>query len=183
MTQPSRYDADGAACRADGAAHPRSRLSRASRSTTRQPFIVVTNNYRANGGGNFPGCDGSTVVLEAPDANRDAMVRYIVETRHVEPKADGNWRFAPWPAHVVATFLTSPAAADATPPSASSSRRWATRRAASRNTGSSRYNARRKPTRLRLYFTRIVKVRLMSPLVRKARTVSVSVPLKPGAGR
>jgi hypothetical protein len=45
------------------------------------------------------------------------MVRYIVATRHIEPKSDGNWRFTPWPPHVVATFATSPAAADAPPPS------------------------------------------------------------------
>jgi 2',3'-cyclic-nucleotide 2'-phosphodiesterase / 3'-nucleotidase len=76
----------------------------------------VTNKYRASGGGNFPGCDGSTVVLEAPDANRDALVRYIVETKHVEPSADGNWRFKPWPASVVATFMTSPLAASVAPP-------------------------------------------------------------------
>jgi 2',3'-cyclic-nucleotide 2'-phosphodiesterase / 3'-nucleotidase len=55
-------------------------------------------------------------VLEAPDANRDALVRYIVETKHVEPKADGNWRFKPWPTSVVATFLTSPLAESVAPP-------------------------------------------------------------------
>ncbi len=81
-----------------------------------RPFLVVTNTYRANGGGHFPGCDGSTIVIEAPDANRDALMRYIVETQHVEPKADGNWRFAPWPKSVLATFETSPAAANAAQP-------------------------------------------------------------------
>ena len=55
-------------------------------------------------------------MFEAPDANRDALVRYIIENQPSEPKADGNWRFAPWPSSVVATFLTSPAAAHAAAP-------------------------------------------------------------------
>jgi 2',3'-cyclic-nucleotide 2'-phosphodiesterase/3'-nucleotidase len=117
VTQPSRYDEDGKLI------NPNARrildLSFEGKPIDeKQAFVVVTNNYRAAGGGNFPGCDGSTIVLEAPDANRDALVRYIVETKHVEPKADGNWRFKPWPASIVATFLTSPLAADVAPPSA-----------------------------------------------------------------
>jgi 2',3'-cyclic-nucleotide 2'-phosphodiesterase/3'-nucleotidase len=115
VTQPSRYDVEGALVAPQ--AHRIRDLSFEGRPIDEaRAFIVVTNNYRANGGGQFPGCDGSTVVLEAPDANREALVRYIVETRHVEPKADGNWRFAPWPDNVVATFLTSPAAASAATP-------------------------------------------------------------------
>ncbi len=116
VTQPSRYDDDGKLVAPD--AHRIRNLSFGGAPIDPgQAFVVVTNNYRASGGGNFPGCDGSTVVLEAPDSNRDVMVRYIVATRHIEPKSDGNWRFTPWPPHVVATFATSPAAADAPPPS------------------------------------------------------------------
>lgn len=116
VTQPSRYDSDGKLVAPD--AHRIRDLSfRGAPVEAGQIFVIVTNNYRANGGGSFPGCDGSTVVFEAPDSNRDVMVRYIVETRHLEPKSDHNWRFAPWPASVVATFLTSPAAARAAPPS------------------------------------------------------------------
>ncbi len=111
VTQPSRYDEDGKLI------NPAARRVLALKFDgkpidEKQPFIVVTNNYRAGGGGNFPGCNGSTIVLEAPDANRDALVRYIVETKHIEPKADGNWRFKPWPSSVVATFQTSPARCD-----------------------------------------------------------------------
>jgi 2',3'-cyclic-nucleotide 2'-phosphodiesterase/3'-nucleotidase len=115
VTQPSRYDVDGQLIAPD--AH-RIRDLRFNDQPVddRQIFLVATNNYRASGGGSFPGCDGSTIVLEAPDANREALVRYIVEMKHVEPKADGNWRFAPWPTSVVATFETSPAAASAAAP-------------------------------------------------------------------
>ena len=115
VTQPSRYDAEGQLV-APQAHRIRDLNFDGKPIDERQPFIVVTNNYRANGGGRFPGCDGSTIVLEAPDANREALMRYIVEKKHIEPRADGNWRFAPWPASVVATFATSPAAAFAAAP-------------------------------------------------------------------
>lgn len=55
-------------------------------------FLVVTNNYRASGGGNFPGLDGSNIVLDAPDENREALVQYLQAARTVDPAADGNWR-------------------------------------------------------------------------------------------
>ena len=60
-------------------------------------FLVVTNNYRASGGGNFPGLDGSNIVLDAPDENREALVQYLQAVRTVNPAADGNWRILPVP--------------------------------------------------------------------------------------
>jgi len=62
-----------------------------------QAFIVVTNNYRASGGGKFPGLDGSNIVLSAPDANRDALIGWVREHKHLTRAQDGsdrNWRFA-----------------------------------------------------------------------------------------
>ncbi len=79
-------------------------------------FLVVTNSYRAGGGGHFPGCDGSSIVYEAPDANRDALLQYVRASRRVAVSPGGGWRFAPWPASVTATLLAPPAAATAAPP-------------------------------------------------------------------
>lgn len=62
-----------------------------------QPFIVVTNNYRAGGGGNFPGVDGSNIVVSAPDMNRDVLIAYIRSQHDITRERfgnDRNWRFA-----------------------------------------------------------------------------------------
>jgi 2',3'-cyclic-nucleotide 2'-phosphodiesterase/3'-nucleotidase len=57
----------------------------------------VSNNYRAGGGGNFPGLDGSNVVVRAPDENREAIVQYFADVKRFDPSADGNWRIRPVP--------------------------------------------------------------------------------------
>ncbi len=79
-----------------------------------QEFLIATNNYRASGGGTFPGADGSTVILAAPDTNRDLLVRYIVDQRVISPSADANWRFAPIEG-ATALFETGPKARDYLP--------------------------------------------------------------------
>jgi 2',3'-cyclic-nucleotide 2'-phosphodiesterase/3'-nucleotidase len=114
VTQPSRYDADGKL--KDPGARRILDLTRDGTPVREDDvFLVATNNYRAGGGGNFPGADGTTVVLNAPDTNRDVLLRYIVARKVVDPTADRNWSLAPLPPTCLVTFLTSPEAEKAVP--------------------------------------------------------------------
>jgi len=59
-------------------------------------FIVATNNYRASGGGGFPGLDGSKTILGSPDANRDVLITYIKKAQTLTKASYGSarsWRF------------------------------------------------------------------------------------------
>jgi 2',3'-cyclic-nucleotide 2'-phosphodiesterase / 3'-nucleotidase len=108
-TQASRYDDNGKVVNPD-ARRIKDLTYNGKPVTDDQVFIVATNNYRAGGGGNFPGNDGSTIVLDAPDLTRDAIMRFIVERKEVAPKADGSWSLAV-PQNVTMTFTTGPNAA------------------------------------------------------------------------
>lgn len=62
-----------------------------------QVFIVVTNNYRASGGGRFPGLDGGNTVFAAPDTNREALIGFVRAQREITRRKFGaarSWRFA-----------------------------------------------------------------------------------------
>jgi 2',3'-cyclic-nucleotide 2'-phosphodiesterase/3'-nucleotidase len=76
-----------------------------------QEFLVATNNYRASGGGNFPGMDGSRTVIASPDNNRDILIAYIKKARQLTRAANGSarsWRFAPVKTAGPVVFSSSP---------------------------------------------------------------------------
>ncbi|MES2952033.1 MAG: bifunctional 2',3'-cyclic-nucleotide 2'-phosphodiesterase/3'-nucleotidase [Pseudomonadota bacterium] len=102
VTQPARYDTNGALV----APNARRVKKLSFQGQPVQPdakFIVATNNYRAYGGGNFPGLNASKVVLEAPEENRQVLIEYLrmvdllSANKQVNPSADGNWRITPVP--------------------------------------------------------------------------------------
>jgi len=94
LSQPSRFDRDGAVVNAD-----------ANRIVNLQ-----FNGTAVDPAQDFPGADGSTVIFEGPDTNRDVIVRYIVDKGTVSPAADANWSFAPMDGTTV-IFETGPAGA------------------------------------------------------------------------
>jgi 2',3'-cyclic-nucleotide 2'-phosphodiesterase/3'-nucleotidase len=62
-----------------------------------QLFIVATNNYRASGGGGFPGIDGSKTILAAPDTNRDVLIAFLKKLGALSRASNGaarSWRFS-----------------------------------------------------------------------------------------
>ena len=92
LSQPERYDGEGHLVRPD-AHRIVSLLHRGQPVAPDDAFVVVTNNYRGDGGGAFPGTGGAHLVLQAPDLNRDVIVRYILQHKVVFPVAEPTWRF------------------------------------------------------------------------------------------
>lgn len=112
VTQPPRYGDKGALLN-DGVNRIKNLSYNGAPIDMQQEFVVVTNNYRAGGGGTFPSLDGSTIIVEAPQTNRQVLVDYILSEGEIDPKADDNWSFSSLPGDVNVVFDTSPAATDA----------------------------------------------------------------------
>ena len=109
LSEPSKFDPKGGLL--DASANRIKNLTYNGQPVTDDmEFVIATNNYRASGGGDFPGAKGDSIIFEAPDTNRDVIVRYIVEQGTIQPSADANWTFAPLPGTSV-LFDTGPAAA------------------------------------------------------------------------
>lgn len=106
VTQASRYDGQGKLVE-PGARRIVDLRFKGQPIPEAAEFIIATNNYRASGGGDFPGTK-TTVVLEAPDLNRDVIVRHIIDKKRINPNADNNWSFAPLPASANVTFVSGP---------------------------------------------------------------------------
>ncbi|MES3013001.1 MAG: bifunctional 2',3'-cyclic-nucleotide 2'-phosphodiesterase/3'-nucleotidase [Pseudomonadota bacterium] len=109
VTQPARYDGNGKLVAPD--AHRVQNLRRAGAPVVADAkFIVATNNYRAFGGGNFPGLDGTNVVVDSPDESRQIVVDWLAQiSGPLNPSADRNWTIQPVPG-VAMTFRTGAAA-------------------------------------------------------------------------
>ncbi len=110
LSQPRRFGDDGKVLNAD-ANRIQNLQFEGKPIDPAQKFLVVTNNYRAGGGGNFPEIAADKVVYQAPDTNRDVIVRYVHEQGTINPTADGNWTFKPLPG-ATARFQSSPKAKD-----------------------------------------------------------------------
>jgi 2',3'-cyclic-nucleotide 2'-phosphodiesterase/3'-nucleotidase len=43
----------------------------------------------------FPALDGSNIILDAPDENREALLQYLQAAGRFDPSADANWQIVP----------------------------------------------------------------------------------------
>ena len=85
-------------------------------------FIVATNNYRASGGGDFPGLNGSKTIYASPDANRDVLIAYIKKAATLAKATNGNdrsWHFTRVTTAGPVQFPPRPATRRWPPPTAS----------------------------------------------------------------
>lgn len=114
LTQPAKYAVNGKVAAATANRVKDLRYDGAPIKADAK-FLVATNNYRAFGGGNFPGLSAEKVVFDAPEENRQVLVQYLTLVdaltpgKTVNPTADGNWRILPVPG-VRLSFLSSSAA-------------------------------------------------------------------------
>lgn len=105
ITQPPKYNLDGELINPD--ANRIVNLQYQGKTIdAEQIFLVASNNYRAQGGGHFPGINDSKVVIKAPDENRTVLANYIQEQKTINPKADSNWKFVDNLKDAKVTFVT-----------------------------------------------------------------------------
>ena len=104
VTQPNKYDREGKTVNPD-ASRVRNLKYQGKEVTADQEFIVVTNNYRANG--KFPGVRDASLNQLLGLENRQAIINYILEEKNINPSADGNWRFTDSIKDADVRFLTA----------------------------------------------------------------------------
>ncbi|MDM4764924.1 bifunctional 2',3'-cyclic-nucleotide 2'-phosphodiesterase/3'-nucleotidase [Pelomonas sp. SE-A7] len=96
LTQPARYTPEGKLVAPDS--HRIVGLNHGGQPVDdKAEFLVVTNSYRATGGGNFPALKSDRIVIDTPDENREAVAAYLASQARFNPSADGNWRLLPVP--------------------------------------------------------------------------------------
>lgn len=74
-------------------------------------FLVVTNNYRAGGGGDFPPCvEEDPVYAPSGVTNRQVIIDYIQAKGTVNPQPTYNWSIKPFEPAGTVTFRSHPEA-------------------------------------------------------------------------
>ncbi|HFI0162557.1 TPA: bifunctional 2',3'-cyclic-nucleotide 2'-phosphodiesterase/3'-nucleotidase [Streptococcus suis] len=109
ITQPNKYDRSGKLVN-ETASRVRNLQYNGQAVKDEQEFIVVTNNYRANG--TFPGVKDASVNYLLNLENRQAIINYIIAEKVINPTADNNWTFTDSIKGLDLRFLTADRAKD-----------------------------------------------------------------------
>ena len=106
LTQAPRFERDGA--QALGAPQRIRNLRwQGAHVTDTMAFVVVTNDYRVSGAGNYPGARDGKVIHASHDSQRDILVRYLRATPADRTLMAPPWRLMPVKGASV-LFETSP---------------------------------------------------------------------------
>jgi 2',3'-cyclic-nucleotide 2'-phosphodiesterase/3'-nucleotidase len=109
VSQPSKFDVDGKLV--DPNARRILDLAFDGKPVAKDDvFAVVSNNYRASGGGSFAGLDSHSIILDAPDYSRDIIAHYLAASGNVSPMPAHNWRLVGPAAATNVIYLTNPTA-------------------------------------------------------------------------
>lgn len=109
VTQPNKYDREGKLIHPD-ASRVRNLKYQGKDVRPNQEFIVVTNNYRANG--KFPGVRDASLNRLLGLENRQVIINYILDVKNINPSADKNWHFTNSIKGLDVRFLTADKAKD-----------------------------------------------------------------------
>lgn len=109
VTQPNKYDREGKLIHPD-ASRVRNLKYQGKDVAPDQEFIVVTNNYRANG--KFPGVRDASLNRLLGFENRQVIINYILDVKNINPSADKNWHFTNSIKGLDVRFLTADKAKD-----------------------------------------------------------------------
>lgn len=109
VTQPNKYDREGKLIHPD-ASRVRNLKYQGKDVRPDQEFIVVTNNYRANG--KFPGVRDASLNRLLGLENRQVIINYILDVKNINPSADKNWHFTNSIKGLDVRFLTADKAKD-----------------------------------------------------------------------
>ena len=107
VTRPARYTPQGRI--ADAQARRIVDLTfRSQPVTDAMEFVIATNNYRASGGGNFPGMDGSNIVFETGETNQEIIKDWLIAQKTLDATVTPIWSFVPIATPVQVVFESSP---------------------------------------------------------------------------